>query len=108
MSATRGSPQSAAPNPFVEHSSVSGIRTAPRSGEFELSPFGAGDDLLTVVPPSRPAHVITPAEVSAARLAREAARAARADAARMRLIVCGIWAFALTLAATLGFVAIRS
>jgi hypothetical protein len=51
---------------------------------------------------------ITPAEVLAARLAREAARHAKTEAAQMRLVVLGIWAVALTLALGLAIVVIPS
>lgn len=80
-------------------SSFVAAEPAPRSS---LSPIPA----VSGVPQARLS--VTPEDVWAARLAREAARAARSEAARMRLIVAGIWTVAVVLAATLGIVATRS
>jgi hypothetical protein len=51
---------------------------------------------------------ITPEEARAARLAREAVRRAKAEAAHMRLVVLGIWGLAVTLAMALAVVATGS
>jgi hypothetical protein len=70
---------------------------APRTGHPSTS-------LLQAAP--RPA--VTPEDVWAARLARDAARATRSEATRMRFVVYAIWTLAVALAGTLGVLVTRS
>jgi hypothetical protein len=77
---------------------------APRNAPLSL--WTSLHDASTHSGPPRAS--VTPEDVWAARLARDAARASRCEAARMRHVVIGIWVVAAVLAATLGFFAMRS